>query len=84
LTHAPPRGVGDRADPPHQGFEALNRLTEWLRPAVLLHGHIHPDGFPAAGHRLGATVVCNVAGRHLLDIQPGAGARHSPAAQRHA
>jgi calcineurin-like phosphoesterase family protein len=84
LTHAPPRGVGDREDPVHQGFEALNRLTQRLRPAVLLHGHIHPDGLPATEQRLGHTIVRNVVGRHLLDIQPGARTRHSPAAQRHA
>jgi hypothetical protein len=51
---------------------------------VLLHGHIHPDGLPAAEHRLGHTIVRNVVGRHLLDIQPGARTRHSAAAQRHA
>jgi hypothetical protein len=28
--------------------------------------------------------VRNVVGRHLLDIEPGAGARRSPAGARHA
>jgi calcineurin-like phosphoesterase family protein len=79
LTHAPPRGVGDREDGPHQGFEALHRLTALLQPSLLLHGHIHPDETPATIRRLGRTVVRNVAGRHLLDIEPGAGARRSPA-----
>jgi calcineurin-like phosphoesterase family protein len=84
LTHAPPRGAGDREDPVHQGFEVLNRLTLRLQPAVLLHGHIHPDGTPAAGHRLGATIVRNVVGRHLLDVEPAAGIRPVPAGRRHA
>ena len=84
LTHAPPRGVGDREDRPHQGFEALNRLTERLQPPLLLHGHIHPDEIPARAHQLGRTVVRNVVGRHLLDIEPGPGARRSPAGARHA
>ena len=53
LTHAPPRGVGDREDRAHQGFEALNWLTRRLQPALLLHGHIHPDEIPARAHRLG-------------------------------
>ena len=79
LTHAPPRGVGDREDRAHQGFEALNWLTGRLQPPLLLHGHIHPDETPARVHQLGRTVVRNVAGRHLLDIEPGAGARPSPA-----
>ena len=34
LTHAPPEGVGDGADPPHQGFRALHRLTDRLQPAA--------------------------------------------------
>jgi hypothetical protein len=84
LTHAPPRGVGDREDRAHQGFEALHWLTVRLQPSLLLHGHIHPDETPARIHRLGRTVVRNVAGRHLLDIEPGAGARRSVADLRHA
>ena len=84
LIHAPPRGVGDREDRSHQGFDALHRLTARLRPSLLLHGHIHPDETPARIRRLGPTVVRNVAGRHLLDMEPGAGARLSPADLRHA
>ena len=84
LTHAPPRGVGDREDRAHQGFETLNWLAGRLQPPLLLHGHIHPDEEPTRLHRLGRTVVRNVAGRHLLDIEPGAGARPSPAGARHA
>jgi hypothetical protein len=84
LTHAPPRGVGDREDRAHQGFEALNRLAGQLQPLLLLHGHIHPDEEPARVHRLGPTTVRNVVGRHLLDIEPGAGARPSPTGARHA
>jgi len=84
LAHAAPRGAGDREDPAHRGFEALNWLAARLRPALLLHGHIHPDETPARAHRLGQTVVRNVVGRHLLDIEPRAGARRSPAGARHA
>jgi calcineurin-like phosphoesterase family protein len=77
LTHAPPAGVGDGSDPPHRGFRALHRLTGRLQPTVLLHGHVHPHGAPAGEHRLGRTVVRNVVGRHLIDIEPG-GARLVP------
>jgi calcineurin-like phosphoesterase family protein len=84
LTHAPPQGVGDREDRAHQGFEALNWLTGRLQPPLLLHGHIHPDDMPAQAHQLGRTTVRNVVGRHLLDIEPGAGARRSPAGAPHA
>jgi hypothetical protein len=75
LAHAPPRGAGDQPDPAHQGFRALSRLTARLQPALLLHGHVHPYGGPAGSHRIGRTLVLNVVGRHLLDIEPGAGAR---------
>src|SRR5216684_2215105 len=78
LTHAPPAGVGDAPDPPHQGFRALRRLTARLQPALLLHGHVHPHGAPPEDGRLGRTIVRNVVGRHLLEIEPGAGAQHSP------
>lgn len=77
LTHAPPRGVGDGDDPPHRGFTALHRLTRALRPAALLHGHVHPVrayGVAARSGQIGHTVVCNVTGWHLLEIVPGTGA----------
>jgi hypothetical protein len=73
LTHAPPRGVGDGDDPPHYGFRALPGLVAALRPAALLHGHVHPYGTPVRPGRLGRTAVCNVTGWHLLGIEPGAG-----------
>ncbi len=84
LTHAPPQGVGDGDDPPHQGFAALNRLVVRLQPALLLHGHVQPLGATARARRLGPTVVRNVTGRHLLDIEPGARARLSATGPRHA
>jgi hypothetical protein len=74
LTHAPPRGVGDGDDPPHRGFTALHGLVAALRPAALLHGHVHPFGAQIRPGHLGDTMVCNVTGWHLLDIGPGTGA----------
>ncbi|HVV10708.1 metallophosphoesterase family protein [Amycolatopsis sp.] len=68
LTHAPPRGLGDREDPPHHGFECLQWTVARLRPKWLLHGHIHPYGEPMPERRLGETRVRNVVGRHLLDL----------------
>jgi Icc-related predicted phosphoesterase len=73
LTHAPPRGVGDGDDPPHRGFRALPGLVAALQPAALLHGHVHPYGAPVRRGRLGKTVVYNVTGWHLLEIEPGVG-----------
>jgi calcineurin-like phosphoesterase family protein len=84
LTHAPPAGAGEGDDPPHQGFRALRRLTARLQPALLLHGHVHPHGVPPGEHRLGRTVVRNVVGRHLLEIEPGADVQNSPRGHSHA
>jgi hypothetical protein len=41
ITHSPPRGVNDRDDPPHRGFEALLKFLHRFQPAYQLHGHIH-------------------------------------------
>jgi hypothetical protein len=70
LTHAPPRGVGDGADPAHQGFSALTGLVRALQPTALLHGHVLSVDAATPDRRLGRTAVRNVIGRHLLDIQP--------------
>jgi Calcineurin-like phosphoesterase len=71
LTHAPPRGVGDGDDPPHRGFAALHSLVDRLQPALLLHGHVTVFGPAATDRRLGRTIVRNVTGRHLFDVEPG-------------
>jgi hypothetical protein len=73
LTHAPPRGVGDAPDPPHQGFPVLNALTRWLHPALLLHGHVDPAPASRRDHRLGGTIVRNVTGWRLFSIEPVTG-----------
>jgi predicted phosphodiesterase len=71
ITHAPPRGLGDLDDPPHRGFTALPALVRRLRPALLLHGHIHPYGTAVPDRHLGETVVRNVVGRHVFDAPAG-------------
>lgn len=75
LTHAPPLGLGDEDDAPHVGIEALHGLLERLRPAWLLHGHIHPHGQPRPDRRVGTTTVRNVVPVRLIDIEPGGAAR---------
>jgi predicted phosphodiesterase len=68
LTHAPPRGLGDGADPPHRGFDCLNGLVARLRTPLLLHGHVHPYGRRTDDLTSGETVIRNVVGRHIFDI----------------
>lgn len=41
VTHAPPYGIHDKPDLPHQGFRAYLRFMEIFKPRYLLHGHIH-------------------------------------------
>jgi hypothetical protein len=76
LSHAPPRGVGDRAaDPYHVGFAAYRWLLDRLAPPVWLHGHVPPAS--VEGWRLdhGGSTVVNVTGAVLVElIPPGAAA----------
>lgn len=84
LTHSPPRGVGDREDPPHRGFECLRDAVDRLHPAWMLHGHIHPHGEPVPDHQLGATTVRNVVGHRFIEIarSPANLEGYSPPIQR--
>ena len=68
LTHAPPRGLGDRDDPPHHGFDCLHDVVAALRPRLLLHGHIHPHGQPVPDRVLGDTRIVNVVGRRTMEL----------------
>ena len=68
VTHAPPAGCGDGPDMAHQGIDALHRLTKVLQPTYLVHGHIHPHGFPKPDRHLGDTTVINVVPFKLLEV----------------
>ncbi len=70
LTHAPPRGVGDEPDLAHRGFTSINALVGRLNPALLLHGHVQPGEVGIPTGVIGSTIVRNVTGRHLLEIDP--------------
>jgi Icc-related predicted phosphoesterase len=41
LTHAAPRGIHDREDLCHRGFEAFLWFMRVFKPKYLIHGHIH-------------------------------------------
>lgn len=69
LSHAPPRGVGDDDDLPHQGIEALHHVLRSLRPRLHLHGHIHPFGRTLADRTIGSTTIRNVIPFKVLDLE---------------
>jgi len=70
LTHAPPRGVHDRADRCHRGFDAFLWLMRAFRPRFLVHGHVHLyDAREPRVTRYRDTVVVNAYGHAVLDTE---------------
>jgi len=41
ISHAPPAGIHDRSDLPHQGINAFRWLIDVFQPRYFFHGHIH-------------------------------------------
>jgi uncharacterized protein len=41
VTHAPPWGIHDKTDLPHQGIKAFRWFLRVFKPAYHFHGHIH-------------------------------------------
>jgi hypothetical protein len=70
LTHAPPRGLGDGDDKPHEGIDALHTVLERLEPTWHLHGHIHPYGQQMPDRQVGPTTIRNVIPWKLIEITP--------------
>jgi len=69
ITHGPPAGVNEGTDPPHRGLKAVRRAVEWMRPRLLLHGHVHPYGREIVREaQLGETRVINVVGHRVIEI----------------
>lgn len=63
VTHAPPKGIHDMSDLPHQGIEAFRWLLHVFKPAYHFHGHIHvyrPDTITET--RFESTTVVNTYG----------------------
>lgn len=70
ITHAPPKGVGDREDPAHRGFETFLELIDKYSPTYLLHGHVHAryDIQAPRERRYRTTQVINVSERYVLEL----------------
>lgn len=70
ISHAPPWGIHDQEDLPHQGIKAFRWLIKAFKPAYHFHGHIHvyqPDAVTET--RVGKTMVINAYGYREIDLE---------------
>ena len=70
VTHAPPMGIGDQADPAHQGFASFLEFLDKYKPMYLFHGHVHLryGGDRVRERVYGDTQIINACERYVLDI----------------
>ncbi len=68
VTHAPPFGAAEAKDSSHVGFVAFLRLIRNFRPALAVHGHIHPYGRVLPERKVGPTRVINVVPSRVIEI----------------
>jgi len=69
LTHAPPLGINDYADPCHRGFIAYRWFIERFKPRFHVHGHIHlydPKAVRAVQYK--NTTVVNACGHCVIEL----------------
>ncbi len=69
VSHAPPWGIHDQPDLPHQGIKAFRWLLTQFKPDYHLHGHIHvyrPDTVTVS--TFGKTKVINAYGYQKIEL----------------
>lgn len=69
VTHAPPKGIHDADDRPHQGIKAFRWLDQVFQPSYHLHGHVHlyrQDAMKLTF--LGNTKILNTYGYQITDL----------------
>lgn len=69
VSHAPPWGIQDQSDLPHQGVKAFRWLLSQFQPDYHLHGHIHiyrPDMVTET--QFGKTKVINAYGYRKIEL----------------
>lgn len=69
VTHAPPTGIHDESDHPHNGIHAFRWFINIFRPTYHLHGHVHvyrPDTVTKT--KLGSTTVINAYKYSVVDL----------------
>jgi Calcineurin-like phosphoesterase len=71
VSHAPPRGVGDRAaDAYHVGFSGYRWWLDRVQPTLWLHGHVPPASVEGWRLQHGPSTVVNVTGAVLVEFRP--------------
>lgn len=82
VTHAPPWGIHDMDDLPHQGIKAFRWLLRVFRPAYHLHGHIHVyRNDTRIETRFADTTVLNCFGYREIAFNPESMAKSLPEVQ---
>lgn len=67
ISHNSPKGIHDRDDSVHCGFDALNAYIERAKPRLLIHGHQHVDRETLVG----STCVIGVYGYRVVETGRG-------------
>jgi Icc-related predicted phosphoesterase len=68
LTHAAPRGIHDREDLCHRGFDAFLWFMRVFKPRYLIHGHIHLYDFSEVRSTMyKKTMVINAYSHYIID-----------------
>lgn len=71
ITHAPPRGIHDADDLPHQGFAAYLKLLRAARPTLMIHGHTHIyNRNTVTESDFDGTRIINTYGYRVLELAP--------------
>lgn len=75
VTHAPPRGIHDDEDLPHQGFESYLAFMRSCRPLLLIHGHQHVYNRNAVAieTQYEDTRVVNTYGYRVIELEQSQG-----------
>jgi len=69
LTHASPRGIHDKEDKCHKGFNCFLWFIKVFKPKYLVHGHIHLyDLSEVRTTKYCDTLVINAYGHYLIDM----------------
>lgn len=70
LSHSPPRGIHDKDDFVHRGFNSFNKIIKYFKPKLWVHGHVHLSN----QHEIKETIVdettiINVYGYRIVEFE---------------